>query len=366
MKKYLVGLLMLVVALGAVAPVSAASLASRVKGRILLQVESRGEAWYVDPVDLRRTYLKDGATAFQLLRDKGLGITSADLAAIPIGLESRFSLTDTDGDGLFDKLEQALGTDLNLSDTDGDGNSDATEVRASYSPTSASAAKLRTDSVLVNRLRGRILLQVQSRGEAWYVNPVDGKRYYLPDGEAAYQIMRYLSLGITNSDLNQISLSDEMSGWKTYSNAFYSFRYPVDWRQDQSYFSPQGIEFYAIGSVNAPMYAAAISVEEYDRNFIKDAITNHEKNKPDAQVTIAGKNFTKYDLFDSAGKYEGISAGRVLIYRSPIITSGGQDYYLAFYWEEKPAGGDDPIPGGAPGLPALLLAGKYPGTGERH
>ncbi|MEK7583792.1 MAG: hypothetical protein AAB490_00980, partial [Patescibacteria group bacterium] len=68
------------------------------------------------------------------------------------------------------------------------------------------AGKLSTDSALVNRLKGTILLQVQSRGEAWYIHPADGKRYYMKDGDAAYQIMRFLSLGITNTDLRRIAV----------------------------------------------------------------------------------------------------------------------------------------------------------------
>ena len=59
---------------------------------------------------------------------------------------------------------------------------------------------------LGQKLKGRILLQVESRGEAWYINPDDGKRYYMKDGPAAYQIMRFLSLGISNTDLSQIDI----------------------------------------------------------------------------------------------------------------------------------------------------------------
>ena len=55
---------------------------------------------------------------------------------------------------------------------------------------------------------GKILLQVESRGEAWYLNPSDGKRYYMKDGEQAYQIMRFLSLGITNTDLRKIAVGE--------------------------------------------------------------------------------------------------------------------------------------------------------------
>lgn len=63
---------------------------------------------------------------------------------------------------------------------------------------------------LVERLQGRILLQVDGRGEAWYVNPIDKKRYYLKDGQAAFDIMRKFGLGIKNEDLNKIPKAEEI------------------------------------------------------------------------------------------------------------------------------------------------------------
>jgi len=42
--------------------------------------------------------------------------------------------TDTDGDGLVDAREKALGTDLNNADTDGDGFSDQAEVSSGNDP----------------------------------------------------------------------------------------------------------------------------------------------------------------------------------------------------------------------------------------
>ena len=47
-------------------------------------------------------------------------------------------------------------------------------------------------------------MQVESRGEAWYLNPDDRRRYYMKDGESAYEIMRFLSLGITDENLEKI------------------------------------------------------------------------------------------------------------------------------------------------------------------
>ncbi len=178
------------------------NLVNRVRGRILLQVENNGEAYYVKPNDGKRVYMKDGSVAYGIMRDLGLGIKNIDLAKIPVGFEDRFSDIDTDGDGLADKLEEGLGTDSSKVDTDGDGVNDKAEILAGTNP--LGAGKLIYDNSLASRLAGRIVLQVEKHGEAWYINPVDGKRYYMKDGSAAYQIMRYLSLGITNEDLDKI------------------------------------------------------------------------------------------------------------------------------------------------------------------
>lgn len=130
-------------------------LATNLAGRILLQVESYGRAWYVDPISLERFYLQDGNEAYYLMRTKGLGITDENLARIPT-------------------------------------------KKGQYS-----------DTKLVNRLKGRILLQVERNGEAWYVNPTDGLRYYMKNGEAAYDLMRTKALGINNEDLTKIKMNQE-------------------------------------------------------------------------------------------------------------------------------------------------------------
>ncbi len=180
------------------------TLTNRLKGRILLQTEENGEAWYVDEVTEQKFYLKDGATAYQALKAFGLGVSTTDLEKIPVGFEDRFDDTDTDGDGLADKIEEALGTDPENTDTDGDGFNDGDEVRGSFNP--LGLGKSANDTSLANRLKGKILLQVDGRGEAWYIHPENGKRYYMKDGPAAYQIMRFLSLGITNDDLRKIDV----------------------------------------------------------------------------------------------------------------------------------------------------------------
>ena len=179
-------------------------LAQQVKGQILLQTEQNGEAWYVDPITRERFYLQNGNSAYQALQAFGLGITNADLAKIPVGLEERAEKIDSDNDGLDDRLEEALGTDPNNPDSDGDGFKDGDEVKNEYSPRGQGRPSF--NRTLAGNLEGRIALQVESRGQAWYIH--DGKRYYLKDGALAYQIMRYLSLGITNDDIRQIAVGE--------------------------------------------------------------------------------------------------------------------------------------------------------------
>jgi len=181
-------------------------LVERLKGKILLQVEAHGEAWYVNPGSGKRIYMKDGDVAYGMMRNLGLGITNADLEKIPIGFEDKFECLDSDGDGLCNKLEDSLGTDINNSDSDGDNTSDGDEIKNNSNP--LGDGSLNYNSTIATRLKGKILLQVEAHGEAWYVNPDNGKRYYMPDGPSAYQIMRYLSLGITNQDLDNIEIEN--------------------------------------------------------------------------------------------------------------------------------------------------------------
>ena len=141
------------------------------------------------------------------MRALGLGITNKDLETIPIGIQDKiYTLADTDGDKIPDNLEIAIGTDPSKADTDGDGFDDKSEILSGYKPTSKE--KFSYNQNLINRLKGRIALQVESHGEAWYINPTDGKRYYLGDGNTAYNVMRFLSLGITNDNLRKIQVGE--------------------------------------------------------------------------------------------------------------------------------------------------------------
>jgi hypothetical protein len=118
-------------------------LSAKLKGKILLQVESHGEAWYVNPKDAKKYYMADGNKAYNIMRNFGVGITNKDLE------------------------------------------------------------KVKTNKIFAKSNSGKIFLQVEAKGEAYYID-FNGAAHYLKDGTAAYEVMRSLGLGITNNDLNKI------------------------------------------------------------------------------------------------------------------------------------------------------------------
>ncbi|MFH1582845.1 MAG: hypothetical protein ABIB72_00805, partial [Candidatus Falkowbacteria bacterium] len=163
----------------------------------------KGEAYYVSYKEKKLYYLGRPADAFQVIRNQGIGITNANLSKIPIGL-SVLSGADTDGDGLPDTFEDAIGTDKNKIDSDSDGFNDKDELTTGYAPW-AKNLKISYDNTFSAVQKGKIFLQVQSRGEAWYVNPADGKRYFLARPADAFNIMRQLGLGISNGNFEKLA-----------------------------------------------------------------------------------------------------------------------------------------------------------------
>ena len=174
------------------------------KGKILLQVESHGEAWYVYPDNMQRYYLGRPSDAFNIMKTLGLGISNADLAKIPYGSVNYGIAYDTDRDGLTDQEEISFYTYWSNADSDKDGFLDGDEVRNGYNPTVGNGAKLNIDTALAKRLSGKILLQVENKGQAWYVNPKDNKRYFLGGPTDAFNVMKYLGLGVTTANLEKI------------------------------------------------------------------------------------------------------------------------------------------------------------------
>lgn len=177
------------------------TLLARVRGRILLQVEENGEAWYVHPDTDERYYLGRPQDAFDLMKQYGLGISNADIAKIPLA-DANLGGLDSDQDGLSDIIENAIGTNIGSPDTDNDGYSDKTEIILGYNPNGSGTMNI--DDNFTAAQNGKILIQVEQNGEAWYVNPVDSKRYFLGRPQDAFNIMRKLGLGITNQNLTLV------------------------------------------------------------------------------------------------------------------------------------------------------------------
>ena len=179
--------------------IKAKSLIERTRGKILLQVEENGQAWYVNPTDLKRYYLKKPKDAFNIMNYFGQGITDKDLEQIPIGtLKGK----DTDQDGLTDDLENALNTNPLNPDTDQDGYQDGKEIANNFDPKSKN--KLNINLAFSKLSAGRIYLQTENKGQAWYINPTNLKRYYLGRPKDAFKIMKELGLGISNTNLKKI------------------------------------------------------------------------------------------------------------------------------------------------------------------
>lgn len=177
------------------------SLTKKLAGRILLQVESRGEAWYVNPANFKRYYLGRPADAFAVMKGLSIGVSNKNLNRIKPNVDL-VQGKDSDSDGLPDDLEKGLGTDPYRADSDEDGYSDLEEAKIGYNY--QGGGRLPVSSTFSSKQQGKILLQVEGNGEAWYINPLNSQRYYLNRPADAYGIMRELGLGITNADLNKI------------------------------------------------------------------------------------------------------------------------------------------------------------------
>ncbi len=144
MKKFILtlgGLLLLLLPL----TTNAATLSQQLSGRIVLQVQAHGEAWYVYPGNKLRYFLGRPADAFRIMRELGLGISEAD----------------------YNRYKDAA----------------------------------------PDRLLGRIMLRVQAHGEAYYVDPLDKKFTYLGRPADAFRIMREKGLGITNENLAHMPIA---------------------------------------------------------------------------------------------------------------------------------------------------------------
>jgi len=150
MKKYIILTLVAILFLPSI--VKAQSISSRLAGRILLQVENNGEAWYVNPENYRRYYLARPEDAFNIMKKLGLGISNADFEAVKNNIPER--------------------------------------------------------------LLGKIIIKTEDFGKAYYINPADSLLYFLGSPKDAFIVMRSQGLGITNNDIRRIPAFNENNNFQ--------------------------------------------------------------------------------------------------------------------------------------------------------
>jgi len=120
------------------------NLSNLLSGRILLDVDNKGEAWYVYPGDFHRYYLGTPTDAYNIMRNLSLGISNDNFSKIVSSTPDRF--------------------------------------------------------------KGLILLKPEDNGQAYYVNPIDKSLIYMADAAGAFDLMRQFALGITSQDLQTIPI----------------------------------------------------------------------------------------------------------------------------------------------------------------
>ena len=178
---------------------SQAAIDDRLAGRILLQVQSKGEAWYVNPLDGNRYFLGRPADALNLMKVFGLGVRGTDFI-----------------------------------------------VWKDKAP---------------SRLAGRIVINIDNLGNAYYIHPTTLKLYSLGRPQDAFNVIRSLGLGISNADLAKINIGVNSApagssniktqitagdfNWQ-YKNKSYSLKLNLNnetylkYKNSQHYFESQG------------------------------------------------------------------------------------------------------------------------------
>jgi len=149
-------------------------LTKKYEGRMLLDVEGSGEVYYIDPTTGGKEYLADGSSAHRLLERRALGISEANFLKLTLG---------------------------------------QTKDEASVCETSD----------LGKRLKGKIVLRTEAKGEAYWIYPVNCRAYYAGTHEVAYELMKKFSLGMKKETLAKIKNNARQDFKKAFRYTVYAY-----------------------------------------------------------------------------------------------------------------------------------------------
>lgn len=122
-------------------------------GRLYVETTTSQDAWYVNAVDGKTTYFANPAQALKSLPQFALGITNADLFKIA-------------------RAEDTTGS---------------------------------FDMTLSKRLAGRFLLQIQDKGQVWYVHPTSYKRYFIGSENDVLAVYKASAIIASSTALNTLT-----------------------------------------------------------------------------------------------------------------------------------------------------------------
>ena len=177
-------------------------------GGIIRKYESPDELWYVNKSDLKRYYLNNKDTFYNILSKFFIKIDNKELNNIPVFIDINYG-KDTDKDGISDVLEKKIGTKYNQKDSDGDGYDDYTEIKNDYSPLNKKVVKMQFDSSKIENNLNDFF--ITNTNDVWYINKNDKKRYYIGntnDKNSMFNVLKIMTKVLSYENFLSINYSE--------------------------------------------------------------------------------------------------------------------------------------------------------------
>lgn len=116
-----------------------------------------------------------------------------ELEKIPLANFNLNGEVDSDGDGLADVIEKVLHTDPQKKSTNDNGYDDKTNLLHQYNPIAPGSQKLPIDLIYASVHLG-FWVQEDDAWIFWYVNPNDGRRYFISDNQSLWDLEAAVAL----------------------------------------------------------------------------------------------------------------------------------------------------------------------------